>query len=187
MSRGSCTPVLAEAQAQKTRWLLRSTGKGDSLVDIGGTTSLFDTLLLGLSELGNVAVHGVEDDSDFWSHCGLFPGAVCLLLCGIEGDRGKWQIVARLRSVFWKYGGEGSRTAFYTENQELTLRRACPHRITVNPQIIILTNAGQSTPIPIHTPLSPSPHPRLFPAFPACSNSLNPLHARFGLEVSAAS
>jgi hypothetical protein len=53
-------------------------GLGD-LVDIGGATSRFDTCQFGVGERLDVAVHGVVDDGDLWSHGGWFEGGLC---CG---------------------------------------------------------------------------------------------------------
>jgi hypothetical protein len=41
---------------------------GNSLVEVGSATNCLNTLLLGLSELGNVAIHGIDDDCDLGSH-----------------------------------------------------------------------------------------------------------------------
>jgi len=53
-------------------------GGGRSILEeVDLSTTSLDTLLLGLSESGNVAVHGVDDDSDL-GHCWCCSGLVAL-------------------------------------------------------------------------------------------------------------
>lgn len=61
----------------------------DILVDVGLATGRLDALGLLLGQRGNVAVHGVVDDSDTGSHgCGVIDELLCVESQGDAGYAG---------------------------------------------------------------------------------------------------